>query len=218
MSHERHHAQPASQPELFDATSGGLSSKACLACFAVHVGVSSSPRAASPPFLRVLSCGCVCLAVTQCSGAWPCPRLLCFAWFLAWLARAGDCTSARPRRDDQEGYGVCRLFALVRARRLRFASSVVINGRSKGVARASALPLPSACSIFLLRRRRSLWIALAPANRSIAMVFLFPRQASPPKLPPPLARSMSPTHTLFFCTAVTAAPRSLPTAPSRVFC
>ena len=35
---------------------------------------------------------------------------------------------------------------------------------------------------------------------------------------PPLARSLSPTHTLFFCTAVTAAPRSLPAAPSRVFC
>ena len=109
------------------------------------------------------------------------------------------------------------MFALVRARRLRFASSVVINGRSKGVARASALPLPSACSIFLLRRRRSLWIALAPANRSIAMVFLFPRQASPPKLPAARAQFVPNTH-LVFCTAVTGAPRSLPAAPSRVFC
>ena len=90
------------------------------------------------------------------------------------------------------------MFALVRARRLRFASSVVINGRSKGVARASALPLPSACSIFLLRRRRSLWIALAPANRSIAMVFLFPRQASPPKLPAARAQFVPNTHLVFF--------------------
>ena len=113
---------------------------------------------------------------------------------------------------------MCRLFALVRARRLRFASSVVINGRSKGVARASALPLPSACSIFLLRRRRSLWIALAPANRSIAMVFLFPRQASPPKLPTARAQFVPNTHLVFFCAAVTGAPRSLPAAPSRVFC
>lgn len=118
------------------------------------------------------------------------------------------------------------MFALVRARRLRFASSVVINGRSKGVARASALPLPSACSIFLLRRRRSLWIALAPANRSIAMVFLFPRQASPPKLPAARAQFVPNTHLVFLhsrhrsssFSSRCAIPRVLLGASSSSFC